>query len=121
MKEHPFFERRGADLFATIPISYPQAALGTEIQVPGVVGEERLRIPEGTQTGTTFRLKGKGMPDPHGGGKGDLYYSVRLMTPARLSGISGGCSMQLAETLPVENHPADRNSSFFDKVKDIFG
>jgi molecular chaperone DnaJ len=121
VKEHPFFERRGADLFATIPISYAQAALGTEITVPGVIGEEQLRIPEATQTGTTFRLKGKGLPDPHGGGKGDLYYSVRVVTPAKLSRDQRRLLMQLAETLPAENHPAERNSSFFEKVKDIFG
>jgi len=121
VKEHSFFERRGADLFATIPISYAQAALGTEISVPGIIGEERLRIPEGTQTSTTFRLKGKGMPDPHGGGKGDLYYSVRVMTPSKLSRQQRQLLMQLAETLPAENRPAERNSSFFEKVKDIFG
>jgi molecular chaperone DnaJ len=121
VKEHPFFERRGADLFATIPISYAQAALGTEISVPGIIGEERLRIPEITQTGTTFRLKGKGLPDPHGGGKGDLYYSVRVVTPAKLSRDQRRLLMQLAETLPADNRPADRNSSFFEKVKDIFG
>jgi molecular chaperone DnaJ len=121
VKEHPFFERRGADLFATIPISYAQAALGTEITVPGVIGEEQLRIPEATQTGTTFRLKGKGLPDPHGGGKGDLYYSVRVVTPAKLSRDQRRLLSQLAETLPAENHPAERNSSFFEKVKDIFG
>ena len=121
VKEHPFFERRGADLFATIPISYAQAALGADIPVPGIIGEERLRIPEATQTGTTFRLKGKGLPDPHGGGKGDLYYSVRVVTPAKLSRDQRRLLMQLAETLPAENRPASRDSSFFEKVKDIFG
>jgi molecular chaperone DnaJ len=121
VKEHPFFERRGADLFATIPISYAQAALGADIPVPGIIGEERLRIPEATQTGTTFRLKGKGLPDPHGGGKGDLYYSVRVVTPAKLSRDQRRLLMQLAETLPAENRPAERDSSFFEKVKDIFG
>jgi molecular chaperone DnaJ len=121
VKEHPIFERRGSDLFATIPISYAQAALGTEISVPGVIGEERLRIPEGSQTGTTFRLKGKGLPDPHGGGKGDLYYTIRVTTPTKLSREQRQLLMKLAETLPAENRPAERNSSFFDKVKDIFG
>lgn len=121
VKEHPFFERRGADLFATIPISYAQAALGTEISVPGLLGDERLRIPEATQTGTTFRLKAKGLPDPHGGGKGDLYFTVRVMTPGKLSREQRQLLMKLAETMPAENRPAERNSSFFEKVKDIFG
>jgi molecular chaperone DnaJ len=121
VKEHPFFERRGADLFATIPISFAQAAMGADIPVPGLIGEERLRIPEAAQTGTTFRLKGKGLPDPHGGGKGDIYYTVRVVTPTKLSREQRRLIMQLAETLPSENRPAERNSSFFEKVKDIFG
>ena len=63
VKEHPFFERRGADLYCTIPVSFAQGALGTELSVPGLAGEEKLRIPEGTQSGSVFRLKGKGLPD----------------------------------------------------------
>jgi molecular chaperone DnaJ len=121
VKEHPFFERRGADLYCTIPISFSQAALGAEIPVPGLFGEERLAIPEGTQTGSIFRLKGKGLPDPHGGGKGDLYVNVRALTPAKLTRDQRRLLQQLGETLQVENRPAERNSSFFEKMKDIFG
>jgi molecular chaperone DnaJ len=121
VKEHPFFERRGADLYCTIPISIAQAALGAEILVPMLIGEERLKIPEGTQTGSIFRLKGKGLPDPHGGGKGDLYVNVRVVTPSKLSREQRRLLAQLGASLPVENRPAERNSSFFEKVKDIFG
>ena len=121
VKEHDFFERRGMDLFAMIPITIAQAALGTEINVPGMSGEERLKVPEGTQTGTTFRLKGKGMPDPHGGGRGDLYYAVKVVTPTKMSRAQRALLQQLGETLPAENRPAQRNPSIFDKVKDIFG
>ncbi len=121
VKEHPFFERRGADLYCTIPISFTQAALGAEISVPGLVGEERLSIPEGTQTGSIFRLKGKGLPDPHGGGKGDLYASVRVLTPSKLTRDQRRLLQDLGQTLHVENRPAERNSSFFEKMKDIFG
>jgi len=121
VKEHPFFERRGADLYCTIPVSVVQAALGTELQVPGLNGEERLKIPEGTQSGAVFRIKGKGMPDPRGGGKGDLYYHVRVMTPVKLTREQRKLVEQLGATLKVENKPAERNSSIFDKVKDIFG
>jgi molecular chaperone DnaJ len=121
VKEHPFFERRGADLYCTIPVSVVQAALGTELQVPGLNGEERLKIPEGTQSGAVFRVKGKGMPDPRGGGKGDLYYHVRVMTPVKLTREQRKLVEQLGATLKVENKPAERNSSLFDKVKDIFG
>jgi molecular chaperone DnaJ len=121
VKEHPFFERRGADLYCTIPVSIVQAALGTELQVPGLTGEEKLKIPEGTQSGAVFRIKGKGMPDPRGGGKGDLYYHVRVMTPVKLTREQRKLVEQLGTTLKVENKPADRNSTIFDKVKDIFG
>ncbi|HEY2460495.1 MAG TPA: molecular chaperone DnaJ [Candidatus Acidoferrum sp.] len=121
VKEHSFFERRGADLYCTIPISIAQASLGTELQVPGLIGEERLKIPEGTQSGAVFRIKGKGMPDPRGGGKGDLYYHVRVLTPTKLTRDQRKLVEQLGASLKVENKPADRNSSIFDKVKDIFG
>jgi molecular chaperone DnaJ len=121
VKEHPFFERRGADLYCTIPVSIVQAAIGTDLQVPGLTGEERLKIPEGTQSGAVFRIKGKGMPDPHGGGKGDLYYHVRVMTPVKLTRDQRKLMELLGATLKVENKPAERNSTIFDKVKDIFG
>jgi molecular chaperone DnaJ len=121
VKEHAFFERRGADLYCTIPISIAQATLGTELQVPGMSGEERLKIPEGTQSGAVFRIKGKGLADPRGGGKGDLYYHVRVMTPTKLTREQRKWMEQLGASLKVENKPADRDSSIFDKVKDIFG
>ncbi len=121
VKEHAFFERRGADLYCTIPLSIAQATLGTEIQVPGLNGEEKLKIPEGTQSGAVFRIKGKGLADPRGGGKGDLYYHVRILTPTKLTRDQRKLMEQLGATLKVENKPADRNSSLFDKVKDIFG
>jgi molecular chaperone DnaJ len=121
VKEHPFFERRGADLYCTIPLSMAQAALGTELQVPGLNGEEKLKIPEGTQSDAVFRIKGKGLPDPRGGGKGDLYYHVRVLTPTKLTREQRKLMEQLGASLKVENKPAERNSSIFEKVKDIFG
>jgi molecular chaperone DnaJ len=121
VKEHPFFDREGSDLFVTIPITYAQASLGADIGVPGLVGEERLRIPEGTQTNTRFRMKGKGLADPHGGGRGDLCYLVRVVTPTKLSREQKRLMMELAQSLPAENKPVERSSSFFGKVKDIFG
>jgi molecular chaperone DnaJ len=121
VKEHQFFERRGADLYCTIPLSVAQAALGTELQVPGLGGEEKLKIPEGTQSDAVFRVKGKGLSDPRGGGKGDLYYHVRVLTPTKLTREQRKLMEQLGASLKVENKPADRNSSIFEKVKDIFG
>jgi len=121
VKEHKFFERRGADLYCTVPLSMAQATLGTELQVPGLNGEETLKIPEGTQSGAVFRLKGKGLPDPHGGGKGDLYFHVRVLTPTKLTREQRKLMEQLHATMKVENKPAERDSNIFDKVKDIFG
>src|SRR5258707_442495 len=121
VKEHPFFERRGADLYCTIPISIAQATLGAELQVPGLAGDEKLKISEGTQSGAVFRVRGKGLADPHGGGKGDLYYHIRVLTPTKLTREQRKLIEQLGTSLKVENKPAERGSSLFDKVKDIFG
>jgi molecular chaperone DnaJ len=121
VKEHAFFERRGADLYCTIPISIAQAALGAELQVPGLAGDEKLKIPEGTESGAVFRVRGKGLADPHGGGKGDLYYHVRVLTPSKLTREQRKLIEQLGASLKVDNKPAERGSSLFDKVKDIFG
>jgi molecular chaperone DnaJ len=120
VKEHPFFERRGADLYCTIPVSFPQAALGTKVHIPTLQGEIELEIPEGTQPGQIFRQKGKGLPNPHGG-KGDLYVNIQVIVPTKLSREHKRTLEQLGQTMKVENKPAERSSSFFDKVKDIFG
>ena len=120
VKEHAYFERRGSDLICEIPISFAQAALGTKIKVPLLKGEEELEIPEGTQSGQIFRKKAKGLPNPHGG-RGDMYISVRVVVPAKVSKDQRRILEQLGQTMKVENKPAERNSTFFDKVKDIFG
>ncbi len=121
VKEHPFFERRNSDLYCTIPITFPQAALGTEIYVPTLDGEEAVKVPAGTQTGSIFRLKGKGLSNPNGGGKGDLYVSVRVAVPEKLTREQKRMVDELSATLEQDNRPTQRSSSFFDKVKDIFG
>jgi len=104
VKEHPFFERRNSDLYCTIPVSVVQAALGTELQVPGLNGEEKLKIGEGTQSGAVFRIKGKGLPDPRGGGRGDLYYHVQVLTPTKLTRDQRKLMEQLGATLKVGKH-----------------
>lgn len=120
VEEHPFFERRNSDLYCTIPINIAQAALGTEISVPTLNGEEKLKIPPGTQSGSVFRLKGHGLPDPHGGARGDLFVHVRVLTPEKLTREQRRLFEQLAETLETQNRPAERSSRFFEKVRDIF-
>jgi molecular chaperone DnaJ len=88
--------------------------------VPTLSGEEDLDVPEGTQSGQIFRQKGKGLPNPHGG-RGDLYVDVRVVIPSKLTREQRRIMEQLGQSLKVENKPAERSSSFFDKVKDIFG
>ena len=73
VKDHPIFEREGNDLHCAVPVSFAQAALGAEIRIPTLEGEATLKVPEGTQTGTTFRLRHKGMPILNASGRGDLY------------------------------------------------
>src|SRR3989338_2598001 len=118
--EHDFFERRESNLYCSIPVSFPQAALGTEIRVPTLDGDTGLKIPAGTQSGTIFRLHGQGFPNLNGGGRGDLFVEVRVETPKKLTREQKRLVEQLAETLPAENRPAAK-SSLFDRVKDIFG
>jgi molecular chaperone DnaJ len=119
VKPHPFFEREGKDLFCSVPISFSQAALGTEISIPTLDGEYKLKIPEGTQSGTILRVRGKGLPSIRGGGKGDLHVQVRLQTPTKLTKRQRELLTELAGTAAIENTPEPR--SLFEKVKEIFG
>ncbi|HVA01967.1 MAG TPA: molecular chaperone DnaJ [Terriglobia bacterium] len=119
VRPHSYFERRGDDLFIKIPISITQAALGTEINVPALRGRQKMKIPEGTQPGATFRLRGHGMPTLNGRGRGDLYVSVEVTVPARLSRDQRRILESLAPSVEVENNPVERAPS--EKAKDVFG
>jgi molecular chaperone DnaJ len=118
VKEHSFFEREGNDLHCVIPVSFTQAALGTEIEVPTLDGEHVLKIPEGTQSGTAFRMRGKGVPVLNGRGKGDLFVEVRVQTPGKLNKRQRELLEELEGTSPVENKPQRRG--LLDKMKDMF-
>lgn len=114
---HEHFERQGADLYAAVPVTFAQAALGADIKVKTLDGEEDLKVPAGTQTGTVFRVKGHGMPNLGGRGKGDLFVAVTLVTPKSLTKEQRKLLEQLAE---IED--ADfSDESFLDKVRNIFG
>lgn len=115
--EHENFERQGANLYSAVPVSFAQAALGTEIEVKTLDGEEALKIPAGTQTGTIFRVKGQGMPNLGGRGKGDLFVAVTLVTPKTLTKDQRKLLEQLAEIEDTEF----ADESFMDKVRNIFG
>ena len=124
--DHPFFERHGNDLHCEIPLNFPTLALGGEIRIPTLDGEEAFDVPEGTQSGTTFRVRGKGMPDVSGRGRGDLLVTVKVITPKKLSKDQKKLLEQLARSLPNEKFeptPLDENADrgLFERVKDIFG
>ena len=85
VQEHEFFRRDGNNLFCEIPVNFTTVALGGEIQVPTLDGPETVKVPDGTQTGTTLRLRGKGMPDVNGRGRGDLFATVQVQTPKKLT------------------------------------
>ena len=118
VKEHAFFERKGTDLHCTIPLNLAQAALGAEIEVPTLENAHKLKIPEGTQNGSQFRLRNKGVPSLNGGGRGDLYVHVDVKIPTRLTRDQRKLIEQLRDTLPVDNSPAEKG--LFEKVKDYF-
>ncbi len=115
--EHETFERQGANLYASVPISFAQAALGAEIEVKTLDGAETLKVPAGTQTGTVFRIKSQGMPVLGGRGKGDLFVAVTLVTPKTLTKEQRKLLEQLAE---IEDKDFE-DESFMDKVRNIFG
>jgi len=85
VRPHPIFHREGNHIVYDAEINFAQAALGDEIEVPTLNGKAKLKIPKGTQTHTTFRLKGEGIPDVHGRGKGDEYVRAIIKTPTKLS------------------------------------
>jgi molecular chaperone DnaJ len=128
VEEHPFFRREGNDLACEIPVNFTTLALGGEITVPSIDGEdvrETVKIPEGTTTGETFRLRGKGIKDVGGRGRGDMLVTVQAITPHKLSKDQRRLLEQFAATLPAQKFEptpqAADERNIFDKVKDIFG
>ena len=119
VKEHAMFEREGRDLHCAVPVSFAQAALGAELSIPTLEGPEKLKIPEGTQSGTVFKLRNRGVPVLNGRGKGDLFVEVKVHTPAKLTKRQRELLEEFAVTDGVENKP--ERSTILSKVKDIFG
>lgn len=119
VKRHEFYQREGDHIFCEMPITYTQAALGDEIEVPTVHGKVKLKVPAGTQTGKTFRLKGKGAPNVRGYGHGDQHVKIRVITPTNLTERQKELLREFNEL--SGNEPMDENEgSFFDRVKRAF-
>ena len=118
VESHPIFERDGADLLCSVPLSFVTAALGGEVQVPTLAGEVSLKIPRETQSGKVFRLRGKGVKPVRGGGPGDLYCKVEVETPTRLTSEQKELLQSFQQSLDAggERH-GPRSSSWKDSVK----
>jgi molecular chaperone DnaJ len=128
VRDHEFFRREGVNLFCEIPVNFTTLALGGEVRVPTLDGAETVRVAEGTETGTTLRLRGKGLPDVTGRGRGDLFATVQASTPRKLTREQRHLLEQLAKVLPKEqfeprSHGQDTHEerNLFDRVKDMFG
>ena len=117
IKPHPFFHRDGQDLICQVPIGYAQAALGAEISVPTLEGEETLRIPAGTQNGDVIRMRGRGIPTPRRNSAGDLLIQIFIEVPKKVSPEHESVLRKLAE-IEGDNVLPERKS-FYGKVKNF--
>lgn len=116
---HPLFQRQGFDVLCEIPVSFAQAALGAQIDVPTLDGKVKMRVPDGTQSGRMFRLRGKGIPKGEGRPRGDQHVRVVVETPTHLTARQRELFEELArETGTAVGHPRTKN--FLDKVRELF-
>lgn len=119
LKRHPVFTRRNMDVYCEVPITFTQAALGGQIQVPTIDGQTSFEIPEGTQTGRQFSISGKGIPQLNNTKRrGNHYFTVVVETPTKLSKEQKELLRQLDDTLDTKSSP--KRKKFFDTLKDIF-
>jgi molecular chaperone DnaJ len=118
VKPHEIFQRDGDDLLCEVPVNFVQAALGAEISVPTLDGKASLRVPAGTQPGTMFRLKGKGVKNVQGYGHGDLHVRINVEVPTHLSADQKAKLQEFAELCNGKESPLSQ--SFFEKAKNLF-
>ena len=116
---HDFFTREDANVICDVPITFIQAALGAEIEVPTLRGKVKMKIPQATQSHEIFRLRGKGIPRLDGYGQGDQLVRVLVETPAKLSSEQKDLLRRFGEIGPEATHPLHHR--FFEKVKNFFG
>jgi len=119
VKPHKFFRRRDSDILMDLEINIAQAALGADVKVPTVDGEESLRIPAGTQPGKVLRLRSKGVPHLRGNGRGDELVMVNVVVPKSLTTEQRKLFEQLAKSLGSEVRPQERG--FLDWLKETIG
>lgn len=119
VKEHSIFSRQELNLFVDVPITYTQAILGSEVEVPTLEGIEKYELPVGTDSHTTFKLKHKGAPNVRGLGKGDLFFTVKVIIPKDISEEQKEQLLNLSESMG-EKYKESGKKGFFKKVKDVF-
>ncbi len=119
VKTHTFFKRAGDDVTCQVPITFVQAALGGEVEVPTLDGKAKMRVPPGTQPGTVLRLKQKGIPRRTGIGRGDQLTEVTIEVPQKVTEEARLLLEKLAKELGEEVQPQRR--TFMEKLKDLFG
>ena len=112
------FQRDGYDVWVTVPITYSQAVLGDSVTVPSIDGKVEYTVPEGTQSGTTFRLRGKGIQYLNGRGRGDMYVKCEVEIPKKLNKTQREALKKFEGTLKEENY--EKRKGFFKKLKDMF-
>ena len=115
VRPHDIFRREGTSILCEAPITFTQAVLGAELEIPTIDGKVKYSIPEGTQSGTTFRLKGKGIPGLNGRGRGDQYVTVYIETPRNLNREQKDALKKFSELLGEKNY--EDSKSFFGKFK----
>jgi molecular chaperone DnaJ len=118
VRPHPIFTRQGSDIVVVVPITFPEAALGAEIEVPTIEGLVKMKIKPGTQSGDTHALRGKGVPHLSGHGRGDQHVVIRVETPTKLTHRQRDLLEEFSRESREETHPETRG--FFEKVKGIF-
>ncbi|MEM7606848.1 MAG: molecular chaperone DnaJ [Myxococcota bacterium] len=118
VKPHPLFERRGVDVLCTAVVSFPEAALGTDVDVPTLGGKVTMKLPAGTQSGKVFRLRGKGIAAYGGVAKGDQLVTVMVEVPEKVTRRQRRLLEELAAEMGTETHP--QRSGFLEKLKDLF-
>jgi molecular chaperone DnaJ len=119
VREHEFFDREAQDIYCDMPITFVQATLGDEIEVPTLTGRVKLKIPAGTQTGTFFRIRGKGVPAVRGNSQGDQHVKVKIVTPKNLTERQRELLKEFA-SVSGDHIPDEQSDGFFDKVKKAF-
>jgi molecular chaperone DnaJ len=119
-EEHPELKREGNHVLYSLNVSFPDAALGTSVEIPTIDAKAKIKIEPGTQSGKVLRLKGKGLPDVNSYGRGDQLVEISVFTPTHLSAEEKKQLEQMRDSKNFEPNPSKREKGFFDRMKEYF-